>query len=124
MITMPESKELKSYKAGMRASSKGGKHKRHIDRVHLIPDLLYAGAAAEPFINGDNTGGDAALGYALRNGGGDLSTTAEGTIWRVKQNIVPAAKDAAILAIIGYAFQWMGKKTGLNKIGTKKVKLL
>lgn len=97
---------------------------RHVDKIHLIPDLFYAGAVAEPFINSDNTGNSNAIGYLLSNGGGDVGTTLEGTIWRVKQNLMPSLKDAVILGAVGYGFQWLGKVTRFNRIGSKKVKLL
>lgn len=97
--------------------------RRKGENIHVIPDALGVMAVAEPFINGDNTNGDNALGYLLRNGGGNIGATLDGTVWRVKQNIVPAAKDAAILGVFALGASWLGKKLGLNKVGTKKVKL-
>ena len=105
-------------------SVKAKRGHRRVEKIHLVPDLFYAGAVAEPFINSDNTGNSNAIGYLLSNGGGDIGTTIEGTIWRVKQNLVPSIKDAAILGAVGYGFQWLGKVTRMNRVGSKKVKLL
>lgn len=124
---MPEDKSLKSYKAGMRAAKKPGKHRRK-DVVHLIPDLFLVGAAAEPFVG--NSGSGVSTLDTLSpswNPGESLSQRMSGAFDNLITNmkgpgstLIPAAE----LAVVGLVAKWLGKSTGLNRIGTKKVKIL
>ena len=104
----------------IRATShmKDEKRKSRKRAFHVVPDLLYAGAGYElvgpALINlyGDFKGGGI---QALGNQG-----NIEFSIEQIKAGAIPAVE----LAIAGKIVSWAGKKLGLNKVGTKEVKLV
>lgn len=108
---------------GKNMPRKDRKRRRPAKAVHVVPDAIALMAVAQPLINGQNTGGDTALHYLLTNGGGDVGTTLEGTVWRVQQNIVPAAKSAVVLGAVALGVKFLSKKTGLNRVGTRELKI-
>lgn len=96
-------------------------HRRAKPQVHLVPDLLYLTAAAEPLVVPINGYSSVAsqVKYSVQNGGEYAEY--------IPGNIVTGVKETwanmAILAGLGYAASWFGKKTRLGKLGTKEVKL-
>lgn len=116
---MVEDKALKAYKSGQRSKEK--KHKRrHAREVHLLPDLMVAGGVLMPTFEGPNPGIVSYMNSKLHNEGtapfGDY-------VANTMSNIGPDALEMTELIIGGLAVKWVGKKTGLNRFGTKGVKL-
>jgi hypothetical protein len=119
---MVEDKSLKAYKAGQRSKEKRGKHKRRKDEIHLIPDVFYASAVAIPFVTTTPESQTSAVDSLLMPGASiseRLANFANAATQGTVQNIVPIAE----LGIVGYIARVLGKKVGLNKVGTKEVKL-
>lgn len=116
---MVEDKALKAYKSGQRSNVK--KHKRrHAREVHLLPDLLVAGGVLMPTFEGPNPGVATYMDAKLH---GESTAPLGDYISNTMSNIGPDAVGMAELIIGGLAVKWLGKKTGLNRIGTKGVKL-
>lgn len=80
--------------------------------LHVVPDLLAIGGVADIFVESQTLGliqgkqYDSAMSYLTTN----LTT------WN-------GLKDPVILEVGAIAAKWVGKKLGLNKIGTKGIKL-
>jgi hypothetical protein len=94
----------------------GRKHGKKGTTFHVVPDLLYAGAAATialPLVD------DVYDGYKSNGYTGAM----KGLNWYVTEQMAPAAVPAAELAIAGIVIQKVAKWIGLNKIGTKDVKV-
>jgi len=114
---MPEIRgEARADKRGKRMSKDKRKSHRKETVFHLIPDLFYAGSAAElagptavNVYNEFKAGGMAAAGPALN--------------WSIHNELLPDAVPAAELAIVGIVVQKVAKYLGLNKIGTKRIKV-
>ena len=114
---------------GPRGNSMAEKPKKNGKRkmtVHLIPDALIAGGVISPSFDPNTSAGN--------DFWGALTTSSNPTVGtKVSQSIV-ALKDeytsfgnlltAAELIVGGIVVKWIGKKTGMNRIGTKEVKLL
>lgn len=99
--------------------SKGVRHKKEI--YHAIPDLFYAGAAA---IIAGPAASNAYGNY--KNGGGGmagLQTMVSDLPWTVSNEVIPNALPAVELAVVGVIIQKVAKMVGLNRIGTKRVKV-
>jgi hypothetical protein len=112
----------------MAKKKKGGKPKRRTKGViHLLPAISEIGGLLEPaFIQ--NKGGDVgpALGqYAidLLKGNTD-GYPANLTFGNTMDSYISGWEYPVGGIIIGEILKWVGKKTGLNKVGTKKVKIL
>lgn len=93
------------------------RHHKRGNTFHVIPDLFYAGAAielvgpaAENVFSGFRSQG---LNFAM-------DTVLP---WSINNQVIPAIMPAAELAVIGVAIQKIAKYVGLNKIGTKDVKV-
>lgn len=89
--------------------------KRHVKRkqvYHAVPDLLYAGSAVELL------GPAAQAVWESRSDLGSVNTTD-----LIKYQIIPQVVPAAELAVIGVVVQKAAKWLGLNKFGTKDVKV-
>jgi hypothetical protein len=106
---------VKRERRSPRRSYSGGK-KRHRMKAkpvfHAIPDLFEVGAAVELL---------GPAGQAVWDNRTNLSSINGSDL--VKNQVIPQVVPAAELAVIGLALKWVGKKTGLSKIGTKGVKL-
>lgn len=87
-------------------------------KVHLLPDIFYVGAGYE------------LVGPAIINmvedvkGGGMAALGDQGNIMGSLDMVKAGAIPAAELAVVGIVLKWAGKKLGLNRVGTKEVKLL
>lgn len=105
-----------------RYSAKKKSHVRHKPDVHLLPSVFYAAAAIEPLVT---TSGDAATSPigSLMEAGVPADQKVNNAVYSLGSQIQQDWKSMAEMAIIGYAFQWIGKKTGLSRIGGKRVKL-
>lgn len=114
-------KQKAKTKIVYREKKKNKGHRRAKPQVHLVPDLLYLTAAAEPLITPINGYPSVAsdIKYSLQNGGANAQY--------IPENIVDGVKETwpqmIILGALGYAARWFGKKTRLGKLGTKEVKL-
>ena len=118
--------KTKSTKPKRRYSRKAFKAHRHRpDTIHLIPDAMYASAAALPFITtapGTSQSAVEVIGAVARGEtpiGEGVQNFITATLGNVRQDIVPMAE----LAVVGYAIQYAAKKVGLNRVGTKRVKI-
>ena len=87
-------------------------HRRKERELHLLPDVFEVGAA------GILTIPAAQAVWANRS---DLGAINGSDLWanQIKPQIVPAIE----LGVVGLALKWIGKKTGLNRVGTKGVRL-
>lgn len=97
-------------------------HRKHKSEIHVIPDLFYASAAAIPFVTTTPESQTSAVDSLMMPGapiGERVANFANASTQGAIQNIVPIAE----LAVIGWAARVLGKKLGLNRIGTKEVKL-
>lgn len=113
---MVENKELRAYKAGMR-SDKHKTHRRHAKReIHVIPDVLAIGAVAVPVTTVRDGWGENPVQMAMS---GDLS----GALNQAVANTVTQWKPEAEFLIASFVAKAIGKKLGLNHLGTKGVKL-
>jgi hypothetical protein len=99
---------------------------RRKDQIHLIPDLFGVAALSVPLVlPGENTNGASAADSVMsivrgqNTFGAGMSEAVNNTIASVKTNVVPMVE----LGVLAFAFAWGGKKLGLNKIGTKRVKI-
>jgi len=97
-------------------------HKRQ-EVYHALPDIFYAAAAAEPLVQPGGESSQSVIGV-LSDPSMSLSEKALNAPFALEQSVMANWKSIAVLGIGGYALQWIGKKTGLNKVGTKKVKIL
>ncbi len=107
---------VKSRKV-IRMSRKERKHGKKGTTFHVVPDLLYAGSAgmllggtAQSVWDGYKQNG---LGYALN----------EALPFSFTNSMLPAALPAAELAVAGIVIQKVAKYLGLNKIGSKDVRV-
>ena len=96
-------------------------HKQKSDVIHLIPDVFFAGGALVPFTMPGGGASQSVLqvfqtegfnGYSLMN-----------ATYALEQSTIANWKDIAVLGVLGIAAKWAGKKVGLNRVGTKKVKI-
>lgn len=117
---MVEDKSLKAYKSGQRSRDKT--KRRHKERaVHLIPDALAVGAGAA--LVGPE------VGYIVnlwKEGSPPWSSTgpfAGGAAGETVGNLMVGAKPAAYFAGAAIAAKYVGKWLGLNRVGSKKVKI-
>jgi len=106
-------------------SSKRGRSYRHKKpEIHLLPALLETGGVLYPGImSGDQTNGGWPGMFSSSNPTMDSKFNAfvgglQG--YTVTGNLVPAAE----MIVGGMVARWIGKKTGLSKIGIKGVKIL
>ncbi len=100
---------------------RGTKAKRHFSKdrtIHLLPDVLVTLGVAEPALN---AGIDWHY-YPDKGLAGNLQYYTDGVIGGYTNS--GNLKSAAELIIGGYVAKWIGKKTGLSQVGTKKVKIL
>jgi len=102
---------VKSHKV-MRMSKKERKHGKRGTTYHAVPDLLYAGSAVELL------GPAAQTVWANRSSMGSINTSD-----LIQYQILPQVIPAAELAVIGVVVQKAAKYLGLNRIGTKDVKV-
>jgi hypothetical protein len=109
-----DSKPKRRYRA---ASPKKRSAHRKKREIHVVPDL-FGVAGVLPIINGNASGSTP---YEQYKGGAGVS----GVMGALEANAISPTqlKEAAVLEIIGYAAKVVGKKLGLNTIGTKGVKL-
>ena len=92
-------------------------HRRKERELHLIPDL-FAVAGTLPILNGNASGSTP---WEQYKGGAGLT----GVMNALEANATSGTqlKEAAILEVIAWASKVIGKKLGLNKVGTKGVRL-
>ena len=97
---------------------------KHKDVIHVLPDILYAGGIAAPFVT-SGSGSNGASAYdsvksAFQGNKAWFQEAAYNTVASVKSNWL----EIAALLAGGYVTRYIGKKTNLGKIGTKRLKLL
>ena len=97
-------------------SKRERKHGKKGTTYHVIPDLMYVGAAAELL-------GPSAVNIYDGYKSGGLAGAQAGLNWSIGNQILPAVVPAAELAIAGIIVQKVARFMGLNKIGTKDVKV-
>jgi hypothetical protein len=111
---MAKSKDKVRY----RYRDRTNKFRRHSKpSVHLIPAALEVGALALPVFSDTSQGYPSPWESAVRYRNGQAA--AENLILNVESEW----KDMAILFLGGIAAKYIGKKTGLNRLGTKELKL-
>lgn len=97
------------------------------DVIHVVPDGLAISALAAPFIETAGTGYSAAgsMANAITGGGGvSRSQSAQDAVYNLVGNFKASVIPMIELGALAYGSKWVGRKFGLNKIGSKKVKLL
>lgn len=123
MVIEMATKKGEVRKTSRRAYSpkRRGGHKSK-PKIHVVPDILYLASATVllgPAITNE-------IGQ-FRNNSGTLSdkigAVAENIVPNLTDNVIPNVIPAVELAIIGKVISWGGKKLGLNKLGTKEVKV-
>lgn len=105
-----------------RNNSRSARHKPH-DEVHLIPDLFLAGAAAIPFVNPTSNGNPGFLADML-NTSIPISDRVTFGLNALPEATVENLKPIVVMGVLGLVAKWAGKKVGLNKVGSKKVKVM
>lgn len=108
---------VKRSKVKPKMSKKNSRrHGKKGTTFHVIPDLFYAGAALELV---GPAAGNVYDGFKQSGLGG----LADNIDYSIKNQIIPAALPAAELAVAGIVIQKVAKWMGLNKIGSKDVKV-
>ena len=104
-------------------TKKNGKRKMI---VHLIPDVLIAGGVISPSFDQNTSAGNDFWGALTTPTNPTLGIKASQSIVALKDEYTNSGNllTAAELIIGGLVVKWVGKKTGMNRIGTKEVKLL
>ena len=101
----------------IRMSKKERKHGKKGTTFHVVPDLFYTGSAVE--LLGPAVGN--MYDSARANG---LSYAMDTVLpWAIQNQVMPAIVPAAELAVIGVVIQKAAKWLGVNRIGTKNVKV-
>lgn len=118
MATKNKTKSHRTYSR----SRKSRVYRRKEPDLHAVPDLFYAAAAAMPFVS---TSGDAATSPmgSLMEAGVPYDQRINNATYSLGSQIQQDWKSMAEIAIVGYAIQWIGKKTHLNRVGGKRIKL-
>lgn len=96
-------------------------HRRRDQPIHAVPDLMEVIGIVFPLTQGAGNGDQLAWDHSA--GIGQNISYNMGVVmneYTNPANLVPAAE----LVIGGLVVKWIGKKTGLNRVGTKKVKVL
>jgi len=104
--------------ANKKGKEKGRRAKKRDRGIHIVPDILAVAGVGDLALESTTEAGNSPYTYLMakdpQNAVGsfiDNVTTWEGL------------KAPIILEIAAVAAKWVGKKTGLNKVGTTKVKL-
>jgi len=121
MASIRPGRTRKASSRGVKRMSKRSKGRKRESVFHAIPDLFYAGSA---LVIGGPAVSNAVGNY--RNGGGGMSglqTMVSDLPWTVSNEIIPNALPAAELAVTGIVIQKVAKWLGLNRFGTKRVKV-
>jgi hypothetical protein len=108
---------VKSHKVS-KMSKKERRHGKKGTTFHVVPDVLYAGAAVELL------GPAAENVYAGYKAQGASYALNEALPWSLGNQVMPAIVPAAEIAVLGIVIQKVAKYMGLNKIGTKDIKVL
>lgn len=99
--------------------SKREKRRKSVKRdIHVVPDVLMTLGAIEPALN---SGIDWHY-YPDKGLAGNLGYYADGIVGGYTN--VDNLKTVAILELLGIGAKWLGKKTGLNRVGSKDVRVL
>lgn len=96
---------------------KSARRRRDLREVHLIPDLIAVGAVALPAVSGREGWGNDPIGTA-RNGQYGAA------MQEYVANAISEKWEIAGLFVASYAAKWLGKKLGLNHVGTKKIRVM
>lgn len=98
------------------------KHAKSRERsFHVIPDVLVAGGVALPAFYGPSPGlNDYVMGKLTGQPTAPIGDYISNTIGNAKSELPTMAG----LIVGGLVVKWLGRKTGLNRVGTKKVKVL
>jgi len=112
----------KRYKmASKKRNAKKGSHRRGKTTIHLIPSLMEAGGVVLPAFEKNPEMGNVSPYTQVKEWGayeqGVKSLASNLTQW-------DTVKEPLALIVGGVVLKWIGKKTGLNKVGTKEVKIL
>lgn len=88
------------------------------NKIHVIPDVLFASAVGIPFVTVDGAGSTAVSNFMA--GPGNWQYIPNDIIGGITENVKPIAE----LVVSAFVAKYLGKKLGLNRVGTKEVKLL
>lgn len=105
-------------------SEKRKTHKRK-EVVHLLPAVAEFGGLVEPLlVQNDPSMGPALYDFMQQRINGDTQYPTSS----VPGNIIGSYRSGWEIPVggvlLGIVLKWVGKKTGLNKFGTKRVKIL
>ena len=117
---MPKSKSVKTKKHYNRRMKI---HRHRPDVIHLVPDLAIAQGVLGPAIE-SGPGGPVLGDYVMGKMTGQSTAPLSDYIANVKDNYMSQIPSIVGWTVGGLLLKWVGKKTGLNRVGTKKVKVL
>jgi hypothetical protein len=104
--------------ANKKGKEKGRTRKKRDRGIHIVPDILAVAGVGDLALESTTEAGNSPYTYFMakdfQNAVGSLMDNV--TTWE-------GLKAPIILEIAAVAAKWVGKKTGLNKVGTTKVKL-
>lgn len=109
-----------------REARRKGRAKKPV--IHLLPDILIAGGILEPAFVPNGYDGSSPLDNFLNTNG--TNPTINDKLGQGFKSSVAGYSDignlitAGELVVGGLIAKWIGKKTGLNHVGSKKVKIL
>jgi hypothetical protein len=102
--------------ANKRKRTKKGRSKKSV--IHAIPAILEAGGVVLPAIVPTDQGYPSPFESVVKY------KNPQDAMNNLMSNVKNDWKDMATLIIGGMVLKYVGKKTGLNKVGTKEVRLL
>lgn len=91
--------------------------------IHLIPDIAILGGALFPAVT-TGPAGPGFNGYVTSLMNHEQPAPVSDYMSNAMGNYKTDALTVIELIAGGYILKWVGKKTGLNKVGTKKIKVL
>lgn len=124
--TAPEGSYRKKRKPKQsRRKPKMAKKKRSGSRtraVHVIPDAMILGGILLPAFETSVSGGQSGVSSLAENAPANIRV--RDSIHNLKESYTDPTLlvDAAELVVAGVVVKWLGKKTGLNRFGTKEFK--
>ena len=121
----PDKPKQSRFRGEQRVSRRKDGKKRTGNVIHVIPDIFYTSAVALPFITigpGESQSAITVVSDVL-HGSTPIGQGVNNFISAVSDNVIPDLIPMAELAAVGYGLRWLGKKVGLNRIGTKRVKI-
>ena len=117
-MSKTSSAELRAFKAGLKAEKGDKPKRRHKNVIHVIPAAL-ALAGVAPIVGQSSDGGwDTPVGYLKQ---GQVGNATHVLVDNMKNTGI--LKEVATLEIAAFAAKVIGKKLGLNRLGTKELKV-